>query len=82
MNKLMQIVSVIGCWFEIEQFTGTKKVGLRRIVGAVGSVKSGIPFLLILVVGILMGWVRIPTYMGDGHSYDNFFQDTLNLFGL
>lgn len=71
MNKLNQILSAMSCWMELER-SGAKKKGLQGIRETVCLTLSALPFLLILVFGILTGWVEIPTYMGDGCSYDHF----------
>ena len=56
---------------ELERFEAKRK-GLRGIREMVGSTLSALLFFLILIFGILAGWVKIPTYMGDGGSYDNY----------
>lgn len=71
MNKLNQILFAMSSWMELEK-SGAKRKGLQEIREMVGSTLSALPFFLILVFGILVGWVKIPTYMGDGGSYDNY----------
>ncbi len=71
MNKLNQILFAVSSWMELEK-SGAKRKGLQGIREMVGSTLSALPFFLILVFGILAGWVKIPTYMGDGGSYDNY----------
>lgn len=71
MNKLKQIFFAMSCWIELER-SGTKARGLRGIREMVGSTMSALAVFLILTVGILAGWVNIPTWLGDGYSYDNF----------
>ncbi len=71
MNKLSQIFFAMICWIELEK-AGTKARGLRGIREMVGSTMSGLTVFLILTVGILAGWVNIPTWLGDGGGYDNF----------
>lgn len=71
MNKLNQILCTMSSWMELEK-SEAKPKGLRGIREMVGSTLSALPLFLILVFGILAGWVKIPTYMGDGGSYDNY----------
>ena len=71
MNKLNQILCTMSSWMELEK-SEAKPKGLQGIREMVGSTLSALPFFLILVFGILAGWVKIPTYMGDGGSYDNY----------
>ena len=71
MNKLIQIFFAMSCWQELER-TGTKARGLRGIREMAGSAMSALTVFLILTVGILACWVNIPTWLGDGYSYDNF----------
>ena len=71
MNKLIQLIHVIGCMYELEKFDKKEK-GFRRIGEVIDSVPGNVISFLILAFGILIGWVHIPTYMGDGYSYDNF----------
>ena len=71
MNKLNQILFTMGCWMELERFEAKRK-GLQGFREMVGSTLSALLFFLILIVCILAGWVKIPTYMGDGGSYDNY----------
>ena len=71
MNKLSQIFLAMSCWLELER-SGTKARGLRGIREMAGSTMSALAVFLILTVGILAGWVNIPTWLGDGYSYDYF----------
>ena len=66
MNKLMQVVTVIGCWWELEK-PDNNEIGVKWVKEAAVSVIG----LALVIVGILMGWIKIPTYMGDGYDYDN-----------
>ena len=68
----MQITAVIDCWFEMERLVGIREKGFRRIGDVVNALIGGLIFVMILAIGIFAGWVRIPLYLGDGYSYDNF----------
>ncbi len=71
MNKLIQMINVIGCWYELEK-PDIKETGNRGVGAAFGSLIVKALWLLILAFGICMDWVRIPTDLGDGYGYDNF----------
>ncbi len=71
MNKLNQILCTMSCWMELER-SEAKRKGFQGSREMVGSTLSALLFFLILIFGILAGWVKIPTYMGDGGSYDNY----------
>ena len=71
MNKLIQLIHVIGCMYELEKFDKKEK-GFRRIGEVIDSVPGNVISFLILAFGIFMGWIHIPGYLGDGYSYDNF----------
>ena len=71
MNKLIQLIHVIGCWHELEKLD--KKEKGPHSAGKVFNVLIAKSVLfLVLAFGIILGWVKIPTWLGDGYSYDNF----------
>ena len=72
MVMLVQMMEAISCWFEMERLVSKKKKGLHRIMEIVDVFLSGLIFTLILAFGLCKGWVHIPTYLGDGYSFDNF----------
>ncbi len=76
-NKLFQIIFAIGCWFELDKLDKRSKVcrkatGLRRFAEKLETAAEIVLFFGILAYGIIKGWVKIPTYLGDGYGYDNF----------
>ena len=75
MDKLNQIIFAMSCWLELER-TGTKTGGWQGIREKAGSTLSAVSFFLILAVGILAGWVKIPIWLGDGYSFDNYARQT------
>ena len=72
MIKLVQMMEAISCWFEMECLVSKKNKGLHRITEMFDVFFSGLVFSLILAFGICKGWVHIPTYLGDGYSFDNY----------
>ncbi len=79
-NKLFQIIFAMGCWFELDKLgepdkkstACRKNAGLRRFTEKLETAVAIILFFGILAYGIIKGWVKIPTYLGDGCGYDNF----------
>ena len=71
MNKLLQLAQAIGCFYEME--TGQKSLkGLQWLEAIFEFWIGGFLFFILLAVSICIGDATIPTYLGDGYSYDNF----------
>ena len=71
MNKTLQLVQAIGCFYEME--TGQKSLkGLQWLEAIFELWISGFLFFILLAVSICIGDTTIPSYLGDGYSYDNF----------
>lgn len=71
MNKILQLVQAIGCLYEME--TGQKGLkGLQWLESIFEFWIGGFLFFILLTVSICIGDATIPSYLGDGYSYDNF----------
>ncbi len=74
MNKFLQIINVLACSGEFFKNNQNSKE-----LKGVWWIKYKIEYLVgiillfgILANGIIQGWVKIPIYLGDGYSYDDF----------
>ena len=74
MNKLMQMMVLIDCLFELGKLKHESNAA-HRFAEIVGFVVDGFILIVLLGYGICKGIVHIPTYLGDGYSYDNFERD-------
>ena len=74
MNKLMQMMVLIDCLFELGMLKHKSNVA-HRFAEIVNFVVEGLLLIVLLGYGICKGIVHIPTYLGDGYSYDNFARD-------
>ena len=71
MNKILQLTQAIGCFYEME--TGQKCLRDLQWLEAIFEFWiGGLLFLILLAVSICIGDATIPSYLGDGYSYDNF----------
>ena len=71
MNKTLQLVQAIGCFYEMESKQKCLS-GLQRLEAIIEFWISGFLFFILLAVSICIGDATIPSYLGDGYSYDNF----------
>ncbi len=71
MNKLMQMMTLIGCLIELGKLEHRSNPA-RSFGEIVNFVLERLILIVLLGYGIYKGDVRIPTYFGDGYSYDNF----------
>ena len=74
MNKLMQMMVLIDCLFELGKLK-YKSNAAHRVTEIVNFMVEGLLLIVLLGYGICKGIVHIPTYLGDGYSYDNFERD-------
>lgn len=74
MNKLMQMMVLIDCLFELGMLK-YKSNAAHRVTEIVNFMVEGLFLIVLLGYGICKGIVHIPTYLGDGYSYDNFARD-------
>ena len=71
MNKILQLVQAIGCFYEMELRQKSLK-GLQWLEAIFEFCIGGFLFFILLAVSIHVGDATIPSYLGDGYSYDNF----------
>ena len=71
MDKFVQLINAILCLSEFHKLN-KREYRFHGIREAFDSLTGSIVFILILSVGIFMGLIHIPTYLGDGYGYDNF----------
>ena len=71
MNKTLQLAQAIGCLYEIELRQKRLK-GLQCLEAIFELWIGGFLFFILLAVSIHIGDTTIPSYLGDGYSYDNF----------
>jgi hypothetical protein len=71
MDKLAQLVNAILCLSELDR-AGKREHRSCGIGEVLDSLINRIVFMLILSVGIFMGLIHIPAFLGDGYSFDNF----------
>ena len=77
MSKIIQFVFAMSCLRECEKncYKGRpikKGTGLHWVEETLNNIISKVLFDVLLAIGIFMGWVILPTYLGDGYDYDNF----------
>ncbi len=68
MFKLLLIISL---WRELE-YTKPNLKGIPWLKCKTEKLISDLVMLVILVIGICMGWIKLPTVLGDGYDYDDF----------
>ena len=71
MNKTLQLAQAIGCLYEIELRQKSLK-GLQCLEAIFELWIGGFLFFILLAVSIHIGDTTIPSYLGDGYSFDNF----------
>ena len=75
MNKLSDLVFAIQCQYEFERLyrkATPKEKGLRRLSETFADISKRMLCFAILGFGIFKGWVKIPSYLGDGYDFDNY----------
>ena len=75
MNKLSELVFAIQCQYEFERLYRKnipKGKGLRRLLEMLADASRIILYFAILGFGIFKGWVKMPSYLGDGYDFDNY----------
>ena len=71
MNKLLQLAQAIGCFYDME--VGNENLnGYQRVKRLISFWIEEFVFINFLMFGIWKGDVKIPLYLGDGYSFDNF----------
>lgn len=71
MNKTLQLAQAIGCLYEMELRQKSLK-GHQWLEAIFEFCIGGFLFFILLAVSIHVGDTTIPSYLGDGYSYDNF----------
>ena len=71
MNKILQLMQAIGCFYEMKPRQNSVK-GFQWLDAIFTIWKGGFLFIILLAVSICIGDATIPSYLGDGYSYDNF----------
>ena len=71
MNKTLQLAQAIGCLYEMEPRQNSVK-GFQWLDAIFTFWIGGFLFFILLAVSICIGDATIPSYLGDGYSYDNF----------
>lgn len=71
MNKILQLAQAIGCLYEMETRQKSLK-GLQWLEAIFEFWIGGFLFFILLAVSIHVSDTTIPSYLGDGYSYDNF----------
>ena len=71
MNKTLQLVQAVGCLYEMESRQKSLK-GLQWLEAIFEFCIGWFLFFILLAVSIHVGDATIPSYLGDGYSYDNF----------
>ena len=71
MNKTLQLVQAIGCFYKMESKQKSLK-GLQWLEAIFEFCIGGFLFFILLAVSIHVGDTTLPSYLGDGYSYDNF----------
>jgi len=71
--KIYQVVFALSCWRE---YLNNERMdtfySIHWLEDRLENLFGDILFISILLFGILVGEIRIPLYLGDGYSYDNF----------
>ena len=73
MNKILQLMQAIGCFYEMKPRQNSVK-GFQWLDAIFTFWIGGFLFFILLAVSICIGDATIPSYLGDGYSYDNFFR--------
>ena len=71
MNKILQLMQAIGCFYEMKPRQNSVK-GFQWLDAIFTFWIGGFLFFILLAVSICIGDATIPSYLGDGYSYDNF----------
>ena len=71
MNKILQLMQAIGCFYEMKPRQNSVK-GFQWLDALFTFWIGGFLFFILLAVSICIGDATIPSYLGDGYSYDNF----------
>ena len=71
MNKILQLTQAIGCLYEMEPRQKCLR-DLQWLEAIFEFWIGGLLFFILLAVSICIGDATIPSYLGDGYSYDNF----------
>ena len=69
MNRLSQIKQANACFYEMEVEDKCLK-GFQRLKAFCSFWIGEFLLLIILTVSIFIGDTKIPTYLGDGYSFD------------
>ena len=71
MYKILQIEQVIGCFYELCIIRKNFK-GFHWLDAFCHFWIGGLLLFIILTISIFISDTKIPTYLGDGYSFDNF----------
>ena len=71
MNKILQLAQAIGCLYDMKPRQKSLK-GLKWLEAIFEFWIGGFLFFILLAVSIHVGDTTIPSYLGDGYSFDNF----------
>ena len=71
MNKILQLMQAIGCFYEMKPRQNSVK-GFQWLDAIFTFWIGGFLFFILLAGSICIGDATIPSYLGDGYSYDNF----------
>lgn len=71
MNKTLQLAQAIGCFYEMEDRQISLN-GLQWLEAIIYFWIGEFLFFILLAVSIHKGDTTIPSYLGDGYSFDNF----------
>ena len=71
MNKILQLEQAISCFYEMEVSQKGLK-GFRWLASIFEFWIGEFLFFVLLAISIHIGDTTIPSYLGDGYSYDNF----------
>ena len=71
MNKILQLTQAIGCLYEMELRQKSLK-DLQWLEAIFEFCIGGFLYFILLAVSICIGDATIPSYLGDGYSFDNF----------
>ena len=71
MNKILQLEQAISCFYEMEVSQKGLK-GFQWLASVFEFWIGEFLFFVLLAVSIHIGDTTIPSYLGDGYSFDNF----------
>ena len=71
MNKILQLEQAISCFYEMEVSQKGLK-GFQWLASVFEFWIGEFLFFVLLAISIHIGDTTIPSYLGDGYSYDNF----------